>query len=70
MTKDAAEAATQDAQQPARCAPLQRFHGLSQWQLHATENGRSCDLFKERGMRNDQHDAVAATLMISSRGLL
>ena len=29
MTKDAAEAATQDAQQPARCALLQRFHGLS-----------------------------------------
>ena len=54
MTKDAAEAATQDAQQPARCELLRRFHGFSQWQLHATENGRSGDLFKERGMRNDR----------------
>ena len=26
--------------------------------------GRSGDLFKERGMRNDQHDAVAATFWI------
>ena len=26
--------------------------------------GRSGDLFKERGMRNDQHDAVAATVRI------
>ena len=69
MTKDAAEAATQDAQQPARCEPLQRFHGLSRWQLHAIENGRSGDLFKERGMRNDQHDAVAATFWIPYAGV-
>lgn len=82
MTKDEAEAATQDAQQPARCAPFHSFHGLSRWQLHATENGRSGDLFaamgctietmlvpigasfKERSMRNNHHDAVAATLWI------
>ena len=42
MTKDAAENATQDAQQPARCEPLQRFHGLSHWQT-------SCD--RERPQR-------------------
>ena len=71
-----------DAQLPARWAPFQRFHGLSRWQLHATENGRSGDLFAamgctietmlvpigasfaERGMRNHQHDAVAATFWI------
>ena len=82
VTKDEAVAATQDAQLPARCAPFQRFHGLSRWQLHATENGRSGDLFAamgctietmlvpigasfaERGMRNHQHDAVAATFWI------
>ena len=45
VTKDEAVAATHDAQLPARCAPFQRFHSLSRWQLHATENGRSGDLF-------------------------
>ena len=82
MTNDVAEAATQIAQQPARCAPFQRLNGLSRWQFHATENGNSGDLFaamgctvetmvvpigasfKERGMRNDQRDAVAATFWI------
>ena len=49
MTKDESEAATQDAQQPARCATFQRFHGLSRWQLHATEIGRSGDLFAAMG---------------------
>ena len=45
MIKDAVEAATQNAQQQTRCAPLQRFHGLSPLQLDVTENGRSGDLF-------------------------
>ena len=49
VTKDEAVAATQDAQLPARCAPFQRVHGLSRWQLHATENGRSGDLFAAMG---------------------
>ena len=82
MTKDVAEAATQNSQQPARCAPFQRLHGPSRWQLHATENGRSGDLFAamgctideilvpigasfpQRGTRNDQQYAVAATFWI------
>ena len=82
VTKDEAVAATQDAQLPARCAPFQRVHGLSRWQLHATENGRSGDLFaamgctidelfvpvgtsfSQRGMRWEQHDAVAAAVWI------